>query len=40
LRKGREEEKLEIARKMKSRGVAAEQIAEDAGLSLKQVEDL
>jgi predicted transposase/invertase (TIGR01784 family) len=40
LQKGRQEEKWEIARKMKSRGIAAEQIAEDTGLTQKQVEDL
>jgi predicted transposase/invertase (TIGR01784 family) len=40
IQKGRKEEKLEIARKMKSRGAAAEQIAEDTGLTLKQVREL
>jgi predicted transposase/invertase (TIGR01784 family) len=40
LQTGRQEEKWEIARKMKSRGITAEQIAEDTGLTLKQVEDL
>jgi predicted transposase/invertase (TIGR01784 family) len=40
LQKGRQEEKLEIARKMKSRGIAAEQIAEDTGLTLNQIGEL
>jgi predicted transposase/invertase (TIGR01784 family) len=32
--------KREIARRLKRRGIPAEQIAEDTGLSLKQIEDL
>jgi predicted transposase/invertase (TIGR01784 family) len=39
-REGRQQEKLAIARKMKKRGIAAEQIAEDTGLDLKQVKEL
>ncbi|MDR1029924.1 MAG: Rpn family recombination-promoting nuclease/putative transposase, partial [Treponema sp.] len=39
-REGLQEGIKKVARKMKSRGVAAEQIAEDTGLTLKQVEDL
>jgi predicted transposase/invertase (TIGR01784 family) len=39
-REGRQEEKLEIALKIKSRGVRTEQIAEDTGLSIKQIEEL
>jgi predicted transposase/invertase (TIGR01784 family) len=31
---------LEVARKLKSRGVAAEQIAEDTGLTLAQIAEL
>jgi hypothetical protein len=37
---GLQKGKLEMALKMKSRGIAAEQIAEDTGLSLKQIEEL
>jgi predicted transposase/invertase (TIGR01784 family) len=43
LEKGKlilETERREIARKMKKRGIAVEQIAEDTGLSLKEVEGL
>jgi predicted transposase/invertase (TIGR01784 family) len=40
LQDGRQQEKLEIARKMKSRGAAVEQIIEDTGLTPKQVKDL
>jgi predicted transposase/invertase (TIGR01784 family) len=40
LKKGLQQGKLEIARKMKSRGITAEQIAEDTGLTLKQIGDL
>jgi predicted transposase/invertase (TIGR01784 family) len=40
LQKGLLEAKLEIARKMKSRGIMVEQIAEDTGLTLKQIEEL
>jgi predicted transposase/invertase (TIGR01784 family) len=40
LQEGLQQGKLEIARKMKSRGIAVEQIVEDTGLTLKQIEDL
>jgi predicted transposase/invertase (TIGR01784 family) len=40
LQEGRKQEVLEIARKMKSRGISAEEIAGDTGLTLKQIEDL
>ena len=36
----RREGMREVARKLKSRGVAAEQIAEDTGLTVKQIEEL
>jgi predicted transposase/invertase (TIGR01784 family) len=40
LQKGRKEGARVIARKMKSRGIAAEQIAEDTGLTLNQIGEL
>jgi predicted transposase/invertase (TIGR01784 family) len=39
-REGKREEKFEIARRMKNRNAPAKQIAEDTGLSLKQIEEL
>jgi predicted transposase/invertase (TIGR01784 family) len=38
--RGEEQKALEIARRMKNRGIAAEQIAEDTGLTLKQIDSL
>jgi predicted transposase/invertase (TIGR01784 family) len=40
IREGEQKKAIEFAQKLKNRGVAAEQIAEDTGLSLKQIEDL
>jgi predicted transposase/invertase (TIGR01784 family) len=40
LQKGEQKKAVEVARKLKTRGVAAEQIAEDTGLTLKQIEKL
>jgi predicted transposase/invertase (TIGR01784 family) len=40
LQAGRKEGLQAVAQKMKKRGVAAEQIAEDTGLTLKEVEEL
>ena len=40
LSQGRDQEKLEIARKMKARGRPLEEIAEDTGLSPEAVEQL
>jgi predicted transposase/invertase (TIGR01784 family) len=39
-REGRQEGRQEVARKLKNRGIAARQIAEDTGLSLKEIEEL
>jgi predicted transposase/invertase (TIGR01784 family) len=39
-REGEHKKAIEFAQKLKSRGVAAEQIAEDTGLSLQQIEEL
>jgi predicted transposase/invertase (TIGR01784 family) len=39
-KKGMRKMACETARKMKRRGIPAEQIAEDTGLSLKQIEEL
>jgi predicted transposase/invertase (TIGR01784 family) len=39
-REGEHTKALEVARKLKSRGVAAEQIAEDTGLTLAQIAEL
>jgi predicted transposase/invertase (TIGR01784 family) len=39
-KEGHKEGRLEVARKLKSRGVAAEQIAEDTGLTLAQIAEL
>jgi predicted transposase/invertase (TIGR01784 family) len=40
IQEGIQKKAIEFAQKLKSRGVAAEQIAEDTGLSLQQIEDL
>jgi predicted transposase/invertase (TIGR01784 family) len=40
IQEGGQKKAAEVARKLKSRGVAAEQIAEDTGLSLQQIEGL
>jgi hypothetical protein len=40
MQEGEQKKTVEFARKLKSRGVAAEQIAEDTGLSLQQIEGL
>jgi predicted transposase/invertase (TIGR01784 family) len=40
IQEGAQKKAVEVARKLKSRGVAAEQIAEDTGLSLQQIEGL
>jgi predicted transposase/invertase (TIGR01784 family) len=40
LQKGLQEGARAIARKMKNRGIAAEQIAEDTGLTLQQIGEL
>jgi predicted transposase YdaD len=40
IQEGLQKKAIEFARKLKSRGMAAEQIAEDTGLSLQQIEDL
>ncbi|MDR0622902.1 MAG: Rpn family recombination-promoting nuclease/putative transposase [Treponema sp.] len=39
-REGEQKKAVEFAQKLKSRGVAAEQIAEDTGLTVKQIENL
>ena len=39
-RKGRAEEKLNIARKMKARGMSAEEIAEMTGISVREIEHI
>ncbi|MDR2629683.1 MAG: hypothetical protein LBC60_02035, partial [Spirochaetaceae bacterium] len=40
LEKGSQKSRQEIAQRMKKRGAAAEQIAEDTGLSVKEIERL
>jgi predicted transposase/invertase (TIGR01784 family) len=40
IHEGAQQRAVEFARKLKSRGVAAEQIAEDTGLGLQQIEEL
>jgi predicted transposase/invertase (TIGR01784 family) len=40
IQEGLQKKAVEFARKLKSRGAAAEQIAEDTGLSLQQIEEL
>jgi predicted transposase/invertase (TIGR01784 family) len=39
-KEGEQKKAVEVAQKLKSRGVRAEQIAEDTGLSLQQIEGL
>jgi predicted transposase YdaD len=40
LQEGEQKKALEFALKLRKRGVAVEQIAEDTGLTLKQIEEL
>jgi predicted transposase/invertase (TIGR01784 family) len=40
VQEGVQKKAVEFAQKLKGRGVAAEQIAEDTGLSLQQIEEL
>jgi predicted transposase/invertase (TIGR01784 family) len=39
-RAGEQKKAFEVAQRLKKRGMAAEQIAEDTGLTLKEVEEL